>query len=245
MHTTVRGLVIRSVDYKEADKILTVLTEELGKITVGARGVRRKNSRHAAACQLFSYATMTLYDRQGRYTLTDSEVQLQFHGLSTDIDKLALASYLAELLGTEGEDNPTGGTSVRLAVNCLYALSRDMAPVALIKPVFELRYLAECGYRPALTDCPACGKRPSFGRFNLYEGRLYCGGCGSRPGDLPLDEGALQAARFLLDCPLKELFSFRLTPESLRQLSHMTERWLLTQMDRPFKTLDFYKSLST
>ncbi|MBQ6583972.1 MAG: DNA repair protein RecO C-terminal domain-containing protein, partial [Alistipes sp.] len=42
----------------------------------------------------------------------------------------------------------------------------DMAPVPLIKPVFELRYLAECGYRPALTDCPACGKRPSFGRFN-------------------------------------------------------------------------------
>jgi DNA repair protein RecO (recombination protein O) len=74
---------------------------------------------------------------------------------------------------------------------------------------------------------------------------VLCGGCGSRPGDLPLDEGALQAARFLLDCPLKELFSFRLTPESLRQLSHMTERWLLTQMDRPFKTLDFYKSLST
>ena len=46
MHTTVRGLVIRAVDYKEADRILTVLTEEMGKITVGARGVRRKNAKH-------------------------------------------------------------------------------------------------------------------------------------------------------------------------------------------------------
>ena len=244
MHTTVRGLVIRSVDYREADKILTVLTEEQGRITVGARGVRRKNARHSAACQLFAYASMTLIERQGRYTLTDSEVLLQFHGLSADIDKLALASYMAELLGTEGEDNPAGGAAVRLAVNCLYALSRDMAPVGLVKPVFELRWLAESGYRPQLTDCPVCGTRPSHGRFNLYEGRLYCGGCGSRAGDVPLDEGALQAARFLLDCPLREIFSFRLSEEGLRQLSRMTEGYLLAQMDRPFKTLDFYKSLT-
>lgn len=245
MHTTVRGLVIRAVDYKEADRILTVLTEEMGKITVGARGVRRKNAKHSAASQLFAYASMTFIERQGRYTLTDSEVQLQFPGLSADIDKLALASYLAELLGTEGEGNPTGGESVRLAVNCLYALSRDLAPVALVKPVFELRWLAESGYRPQLTDCPVCGERPGHGRFNLYEGRLYCGGCGSRPGDVPLDEGALQAARYLLDCPLKEIFSFRLSEEGLCQLSRMTEGYLLAQMDRPFKTLDFYKSLST
>ena len=211
---------------------------------MGARGVRRKNANHAADCQLFAYASMTLVERQGRYTLTDSEVLLQFHGLSADIDKLALASYMAELLGTEGEDNPAGGAAVRLAVNCLYALSRDLAPVGQVKPVFELRWLAESGYRPALADCPVCGTRPSHGRFNLYEGRLYCGGCGSRPGDVPLDEGALQAARFLLDCPLREIFSFRLSEEGLRQLSRMTEGYLLAQMDRPFKTLDFYKSLT-
>ena len=53
MYQTVRGLIIRSVDYKEADKILTVLTDTRGCLTVKARGVRRKGSRLKAAAQLF------------------------------------------------------------------------------------------------------------------------------------------------------------------------------------------------
>ena len=61
--TVAHGLILRETDTKETDKILTVLTAEIGNIPVIARGARRKNSRLAAACQLFAWSEMTLYRR--------------------------------------------------------------------------------------------------------------------------------------------------------------------------------------
>ena len=61
MHIKTRGLVLRETNYKEADKILTVLTQDEGKRTVKARGCRRRGSRLAAAAQLLVYSEMTLF----------------------------------------------------------------------------------------------------------------------------------------------------------------------------------------
>ena len=72
MFLTTRGLVLREVRYKEADKILTVLTQHEGKITVRARGALRKGSRITAATQLLTYSDMTIVDLRGRRTLYES-----------------------------------------------------------------------------------------------------------------------------------------------------------------------------
>ena len=69
MHTTTKTLVLRSVDYKESDKILTLLTQDLGKVTASARGSRKKGSPLAAGCQLLCWSEMVLYDYQGRWTV--------------------------------------------------------------------------------------------------------------------------------------------------------------------------------
>ena len=120
MYQTVRGLTIRSVDYKEADQILTVLTDTRGCLTVKARGVRRKGSRLKAAAQLFTLSQMTLYEQKGRIVLQEAEVLQQFPGLQADLTRLALASYLAEVL----ELSPA-------------ALLQDEQPVrAVQRPVF-------------------------------------------------------------------------------------------------------------
>ncbi|MBQ3496570.1 MAG: DNA repair protein RecO, partial [Oscillospiraceae bacterium] len=65
----VKGVVLRATDTKEADKMLTVLTGEAGKLSVVARGARRKTSRIAAASQLFVYSEMVLCERRGWYML--------------------------------------------------------------------------------------------------------------------------------------------------------------------------------
>ena len=79
--TVTHGLILRDTDTKETDKILTVLTAEMGKISVIARGARRKNSRLAAACQLFAWSEMTLYRRGNWYYLDAAEPEELFSGL--------------------------------------------------------------------------------------------------------------------------------------------------------------------
>lgn len=247
MYQTVRGLTIRAVDYKEADQILTILTDTRGCLTVKARGVRRKGSRCKAAAQLFTFSQMTLYEQKGRATLHEAEVLQQFPGLQNDLTKLALASYMAEVLGTEAEDAPADGEILRLSLNCLYALSNDLCPPILIKAAFELRYMQLAGYAPDLRACTVCGAlNPAQPIAMLEAGTVRCQGChvpGNAGKQMPLSQSALEAARYILACDLKKLFSFRLPEDDLRRLGAFCEAYLLACMERSFRTLDFYKSV--
>ena len=75
MHMTTRALVLREVNYKESDKILTVLTEQEGKLTVSARGCRKKGGAIAAASQMLVYSEMALYEFQGRWAVKEAAIQ--------------------------------------------------------------------------------------------------------------------------------------------------------------------------
>ena len=100
MFLTTRGLVLREVRYKESDKILTVLTQHEGKVTVRARGALRKGSRITAATQLLTYSDMTIFENRGRRTLNEASTVEEFLGLRADLGAFALGSYFAELLET-------------------------------------------------------------------------------------------------------------------------------------------------
>lgn len=247
MFQILRGLVIRSIDYKEADKILTVLTGEYGKLTVTARGARRKGSRISAASQLFAYSEMTLFVYNGRFQLNEATLLEQFAGLDKQIETLALASYLAEVLGCEEEQGQGNPPVLRLALNSLYALAKDLYPHRRIKAAFELRYCALAGYAPELSaGCACCGEEAESFLLAPQAGVLYCRACGSQLGErgLPMDSGALEGARYILGCELKKLFSFELAERSKTLLEQACEAYLLARLERGFRTLEFYRTVA-
>ncbi len=247
MFQIVRGLVIRSVDYKEADKILTVLTGEYGKLTVSARGARRKGSRISAASQLFAYSEMTLFVHNGRFQLNEAAILEQFTGIDQEIDTLALASYLAEVLGCEEEQGQGNPPVLRLALNSLYALAKGLYPRWRIKAAFELRYCALAGYAPDLSGgCAVCGSVTPEPLLAPQAGLLCCRGCAPQMGErgLPLDARALEAARYILGCDLKKLFSFELEGRPKALLEQACEAYLLARLERGFRTLEFYRTLA-
>ena len=109
MFKTTRGLVLREVRYKEADRILTVLTEDMGKMTVKARGALRKGSKIAAATQFLVFSELTMLERNGFWTVSEGSTIEEFKGLRDDITALSLASYFAECieaLSDEGNPDP-------------------------------------------------------------------------------------------------------------------------------------------
>ena len=243
MFVSTRGLVIRSVQYKDADRVLTVLSDKLGRVTVKARGVSRKNSRLASSAQLFCCSDMVLYENQGRYSLNEAQIVEQFEGLRSDISRMALASYFAEVLGCEEEEEEAGGEELlRLTLNCLYALSGGKYPESLIKAAFELRYMAQSGYEPDLYSCSGCGEVLESGRAIPERGEVYCKNCAA-PFGIDLSANALSAARHILTCELKKLLSVSVSPDEARALSDFSGRYLRSCLERGFKTLDFYNSL--
>ena len=118
MYITTTGLVLRAVPYRETSVILTVLTAAEGKLTVSARGARRRGSKTAASVQPLAFSEMTLSGRNGRWTLTEARSLELFEGLQSELSLLALGNYFAELAETVcGEEEPylTEEFSVSLA----------------------------------------------------------------------------------------------------------------------------------
>ena len=248
MHTTTHALVLRSVDYKESDKILTVFSREMGKLTVSARGCRKKGSPLAAGCQLLCWSEMVLYEYQGRWSVKEAAVERQFRGVRDAIDKLALACYFAEVTELLAVEDMPSLELLSLILNSLHALDQMNKPLALVKAAFELKAMCLAGYEPLLDGCAVCGtQRPEEPRFHLREGVLHCAACRGEVGDgisVPLTEQTLLAMEHIVYGDPKRLFSFRAEGEGLKRLADLTEAYLHTQLEHGFRTLDFYKQMA-
>jgi DNA repair protein RecO (recombination protein O) len=249
MDVVTRGLVLREVNYKEGDKILTVLAEGQGKRTVKAAGCRRKNSPLAAGAQLLVFSDMTLSDYQDRWSLREAATAEEFRGLRGDLEKLALGTYFAEVAEAVAEEGVETPGLLSLVLNSLYALDKLGKPQSLVKAAFEMKLACLVGYEPLLDACAVCGEEnPEKPGLDLSAGVLHCGRCRRElEGEgisLPLDGPTLAALRYIVYGDPKRLFSFQLPQESLEQLAGVTESFLLTQLERGFRTLDFYKQMT-
>ena len=149
--------MLRETDTKEADKILTVLTRSEGKVSVIARGARRKNSRIAAASQLLVYSEMTLFQK-GNWSILDEASTLElFPGVRQDVELLALGSYFAELTELLSAEDVPAPDVLPLLLNALYALGTLHKNPLQVKAAFELRLLALSGFEPLVEGCAVCG----------------------------------------------------------------------------------------
>ena len=245
MFKTVNALVLREVRYKEADRILTLLTDTDGKITVKARGALRKSSKTAAATQQLTYSEMTLFGNLGRWTVNEAAVKEGFDGLRADIGNFALGCYFAECVDALSVEEQPDAPLMQLALNCLYALSRDMYTPEHIKAAFELRLMCLAGYTPELSHCAVCGEEePGDPVLMLERGCVCCRRCAAGAGQtVKLDTASLNAMRHICSVSPKQILSFPLEGEGAKRLSAAAEEYLLLHTERRFPTLDYWKNV--
>ena len=244
MYLTIQAIVLRVTDYNDRDALLTVLSRNHGKLTIKARGLRRKNSPLVAPCQLLAFGEFTLFEYKGQYTINEAHSIELFSPLRRDLTKLSLGTYFAQAAEVISQEDMPNPELQSLLLNCLFALSKLGESEAKIKAVFELRSACLAGYMPDLFGCHICGNQ-NADRFDISEGLLECQNCRTVGGGIrmPVTPGVLEAMRYICLCEPKKLLSFNIGQENLEKLSNLTEAYLTTQLERGFSTLDFYKSL--
>ena len=256
MTTEVRGLVIRTTDVKEADRIITLFTEEMGAVSAVARGARSHKSRKMSSTMQFCYGNFVLYKQGEYFHVKEAELIESFYGLRNSLDGLALASYIAEVLNevtvAEAERD-----LLRLSLNSLYAISERKYSLEKIKAAFEIRAASIIGFMPDVLACSNCGEKLGNFYFHIMGGSLTCYGCHEREARihaLPenphesqtvciLTEGAKIALAYCIHSPLERIFSFRISDDDMQLFSRAAEEYLVNHLERSFKSLEFYKEV--
>ncbi len=244
----VRGVVLRAVDVKNSDRMLTVYTHERGIMSIYARGAKRMDGKSGTSSTAeFAYSEFTVVQKQDK--LWSSEISnIRFFDCGMmNFEGYSLNFYVLELFEHIATAEPDADL-MRLLLNTLYASSERKNDHRLIKAAFEIRLLSHIGYMPDVTGCSECEARGRELYFDVVTGSLKCAECtalGAEDTDTEphqtviITEGARAALEYSIGCPLEKLFSFTLVGEDLDCFSRAAESYLVRQLDRDFAGLDY------
>jgi len=246
MQIKTKGIILKELANGDEDILLTILTEDQGVIFAYARGARRFKNQLAPSTGLLCYSSMVLFRNRERYSLDHADSIEQFFGLRKSVEKLALASYFAEVSAVLGPKENDEGQFLKLLLNCLSFLQRDRIDWMLLKALFELRASSLAGFMPDLVSCAGCGCYTAKQMaFYPNEGTIYCTDCSAEKKGVHifLTVGALAAMRHIIYSPMEKLFAFTIGPESIRCLNDAAEQFLQSQTERNYQSLEFFHSL--
>lgn len=236
------GIVTKTTKYGETSLIVTVLTKDFGRISAIANSVRTKKSQMLAGLQLFAYSEIVMYkakSKKGLYNLNEMSVQESFSSLRYDLDKMAYASYFAEAATAATPEDAPDENILRLLLNTLYALDKEICPYEKIKTVFEWRLAAEAGYAPLVSGCESCGAGDTA-YLSLATGTALCEACGGgRAGVAKLSPAMIKLIEYITTTDSRQIFSFDAGEKTVNYLSRVSEGYLKSQLDRDFPTLNY------
>lgn len=233
---TYRGIILKQNNYGEAHRMLSIFTESDGIIKAVRYGIRGKKSSNAAAFQVFSYGDFKLRPSRGEVmTAVSADVKDGFYPISEDITKLSLLTYLADITyGLLGESNPDKRI-LSLFLNIAYAAAYRDELLLKLKAVYELKLMCAGGYMPGINSNEQYFS-PEKGCTLSYEKR--------EQGNIKLTPVMSEFMRYIISCPDKKMLSFTVNDDSVfEDLSNLTEKYVSTQCDRDFSSLNYFKAM--
>lgn len=241
--TTTNGLIIKEQKVGESDRLVTILTADLGLIRAFAPGALKFKSKNISSTSLLSYSELSIYQSRDTYKINSARSIEIFFGLRDDIANLSLAGYFCELLMNLAPQYEPADNYLKLMLNCLYLLCEKKRSAEFIKAIFELKIAEYSGYCPDLTVCAKCKKEEiSNVGFDYLNGVVLCEDC-KNDTQISIPNSVFAAMRYIIYADEKKLFSFKINKESEDILSQVTEKFLIAQTERNYKTLDFYKQM--
>jgi len=171
------GIVLKGTNFGEADKILTVFTERMGKVKVLARGVRKIKSHLAGALEPFILSNLLLYEGKTFYSISGAEIVKSFPNIHDNIEKIARVFFLGELIDSFITSDEKSTEIFELFVESLENLETEERDLLLLS--FQLKIVEAAGFKPELYICVHCKEKITQGQnyWDNTEGGVICQSC--------------------------------------------------------------------
>jgi DNA repair protein RecO (recombination protein O) len=235
------GIVIRSVDYGESSKVVTLFTRENGKIGIMARGAKKAKSRLGAVTQLFTHGYYLCKSGPGTSMpdLSQGEIVESYRELRQNLTQTAYAAYIAELLDRlthEREPNPFLFQLLMLT----YRFLNEGKDAEILCRIFETKMLSVAGIAPQLQVCSHCGAGQEPYSISVSQGGLLCALClPTDPYAIAVTPSTWKLLRLFQLFDLERLGDIEVKPATRSQLKHVLRSFMDEHLDLRLKSRAF------
>ena len=230
------GIIISENNLGDYDKMLTMLTPGLGKISCVAKGARRQRSALLAGTQFLCFGEYMMYKGANTYNINSCETIEVFYKLRTDLDKLNYAVEMTKIIRDVTEENQNCYKILQLFLNTLYTLAETDKNPDLIISIFKLKLLCLLGFTPRTEECTNCKEKDGLKYFSLRDNGFKCEPCARQDkGALQISESTANAIKYIVMAPAKKLYSFNLKDESLNELKLVTKLYFNEKLEKEYK----------
>jgi len=241
------GIVLKSMEYEEADKIVTIYTKNYGKITAIAKGVRKTKSKFGSSLEILTHSNFLIYKGRNIDIVSQTEILESFFSTSKEVIKFAFAVNCVEVVNRLTEEQEINIGLFNLLKEVLHYLKGSNDP-KLLTLSFKWQTISILGYRPSLDHCCRCNKSVEDQKeiyFNIKEGGLVCNNCiaKDKEGCVKVSLYFNKLVRKILNTPLSTISNATIPVKKMKELEKITDLYIAYHSEKSFKTDRFLKSL--
>jgi DNA repair protein RecO (recombination protein O) len=241
------GIVLKSMEYEEADKIVTIYTKDYGKITAIAKGVRKTKSKFGSSLEILTYSIFLIYKGRNIDIVSQTEILESFFSTSKEVIKFAFAANCVEIVNKLTEEREINIGLFNLLKEVLHYLRETNDP-KLLTLSFKWQTMSILGYRPSLNHCCRCNKSTEDQKkmyFNIREGGLVCNNCIAEDKEecIKVYLYFVKLVRKILITPLSTISNATIPDIKMKELEKITDLYIAYHSEKSFKTDRFLKTL--
>lgn len=231
-----KGIIISENNMGDFDKMLTMLTPGAGKISCVAKGARRPSSSILAGTQFLCFGEYVMYKGKEHYTINSCEPIEIFYNLRTDLDKLNAAVNITKIVQSVTNENENTYKILQLFLNTLYMISETDKDIDLITATFKLRILTLLGFKPRTGECINCKTKDNLEYFSIKDNGFKCNSCYRQDtSSIKMTQSTQYAIKYIVGTQAKQLFSFNLKDDSLKELMLISKIYLNEKLEGEYK----------
>jgi DNA repair protein RecO (recombination protein O) len=241
----VQGIVLKSINLGESDKIITVYTDTLGKIEMVVHGARKSKSKFMASTQPFCYCEFVVFKGKNLFTLSESAIIESFQEILQNLDKLAYGSYFLELVDVLNEKENKNVSILALLLKTLYLLTHDEINIKLLRFAFDFKAISLFGYMPQVNYCIKCRRKiQDKGFFSIAEGGVGCDDCKNLIKNCySLNEETIAFLQKIKLIKLEDLRNIKYENKNLALLQNIFLNYIQYHTGRDFKSLSLISKI--
>lgn len=235
------GIIIAENNVGDFDKMLTMLTPGVGKISCVAKGARRPKSALLAGTQLFCFGEYLMYKGTENYHINSVETIEIFYNLRTDLDKLKYAIHINKIIQDVTQENENCYKILQLFLNTLYTISEMSMDLDFVLSIFKMRLLCILGFVPQIQQCINCKEKEDLNYFSLRDNGFKCNSCGKQDKScITMSQSTQNAIKYCVTAPAKKLFSFSLKDGALEEFKLITKLYFNQKLEKEYKLEDLF-----